>query len=102
MLQMLAFVVLAISNEKKLLDSVKLIPSPENIQSDTDIIFNLFGELEIHTSKGTLKESTMKSPTACRVLAYMLLHRRKSIPPREIAEGIWPEEAFDRENPGKI
>lgn len=101
MLQMLAFVVLAIGNEKKLLDSVKLVPSPENIKNDTDIIFNLFGELEIHTSQGTLKESTLKSPKASRVLAYMLLHRRKPIPPREIAEGIWPEEAFDRENPGK-
>lgn len=101
MLQMLAFVVLAIGNEKKLLDSVRLIPSPENIQSDTDIIFDLFGELEIHTSKGTLKESTMKSPTACRVLAFMLLHRRKPIPSWEFAEAIWPEEALGRENPGK-
>ena len=101
MLQMLAFVVLAISNEKRLLDSVKLIPSQENIQSDTDIIFNLFGELEIHTSKGTLKESAMKSPTACRVFAYLLLHRRKPIPPWEFAEAIWPEEVLDRQNPAK-
>lgn len=101
MLQMLAFVILAIGNEKRLLDSVKLVLSPENIKNDTDIIINLFGELEIYTSQGTLNESKLKSPKISRVLAYMLLHRKKTIPPREIAEAIWPEEAFDQENPGK-
>lgn len=31
----------------------------------------------------------------------MLLNNRSVVPPREIAEAIWPEEAYDQENPGK-
>lgn len=47
MLQMLAFVVLATVNEKKLLDSVKMVSAPESIKNETDILIHLFGELEI-------------------------------------------------------
>ncbi len=101
MLQMLAFVVLAIVNEQKLLDSVKMAWSPESIKSDTDILIHLFGELEIFTSRGVLRESDLKSPKISRLLAYMIISDRSMIPPREIAETIWPEEAYDQENPGK-
>lgn len=73
MLQMLAFVVLAIANEKKLLDSAKLAWSPENITNETDILFHLFGELEVYTSQGVLHEADLKSPKIIRLLAYMLL-----------------------------
>ena len=42
MLQMLAFVLLASLNEQKLMQSMKLAISPENIKRDTDVIINLF------------------------------------------------------------
>lgn len=98
---MLAFVVLAIVNEKKLLDSVKMTSAPESIKNETDILIHLFGELEIYTSQGVLREADLKSPKISRLLAYLLLNNRSVIPPREIAEAIWPEEAYDQENPGK-
>lgn len=101
MLQMLAFVVLAIVNEKKLLDSVKLAWSPEHIKSDTDILIHLFGELEIYTTRGVLHESDLNSPKISRLLAYMIISGRSMIPPREIAETLWPEDTYDQENPGK-
>lgn len=101
MLQMLAFVVLAIVNEKKLLDSVKMASAPESIKNETDILVHLFGELEIYTSQGVLREADLKSPKISRLLAYLLLNSRSMIPPREIAEAIWPEEACDSDNPGQ-
>lgn len=98
---MLAFVVLAIANEKKLLDSAKLAWSPENITNETDILFHLFGELEVYTSQGVLHEADLKSPKIIRLLAYMLLGSRRFFTARELAETLWPDEAFDQENPGK-
>ena len=88
MLQMLAFVLLSSINEQKLMQSMKMSISPQNIKSDTDVIINLFGNLEIYTSNGVLRESDLKSPKICRLLAYMLLNRKVTIPAREIVEAI--------------
>lgn len=101
MLQMLAFVLLSSINEQKLMQSMKMSISPQNIKSDTDVIINLFGNLEIYTSNGVLRESDLKSPKICRLLAYMLLNRKVTIPAREIVEAIWPEEILETDNPGK-
>lgn len=92
MLQMLAFVALTTVNEKKSSDSSKRILSPERIQSDKDVIINLFGKLEIYTSKGVLKEDDFKSPKICRLVVYLLLNREKTHPPMEIIEELWPTE----------
>lgn len=101
MLQMLAFVLLASINEQKLMQSLKMSLSPDNIEKDTDVIINVFGNLEIYTSGGVLRESDLKSPKICRLLVYMLLNRKVTIPAREIAEAIWAEEALESDNPGK-
>ena len=101
MLQMLAYVVIASVNEKKLLDSAKMVLSPDNIKNDTDIIINLFGNLEIYTSKGVLREADIKSPKICRMLTYLLLSKKEMITSRELVEDIWPDEAIDMDNPGK-
>lgn len=101
MLQMLAFVVIASVNEKKLMDSAKMAWTPENIKSDRDIVIHLFKELTIYTSKGVLRESDIKSPKVSRLLVYLLLHQKAVIPPRTIAEEIWPEEYYESDNPGK-
>ena len=79
MLQLLAFVVLACVNEQKLMQSMKMSFSPENIENDADIIINLFGDLEIYTSSGVLREGDLKSPKCCRLLAYMLLNKKVTI-----------------------
>lgn len=101
MLQMLAFVMLSSINKQKLMQSIKMTISPENIERDTDVIINLFGNLEIYTTNGVLHEADLKSPKICRLLAYIILNRKVTIPPREIVAAIWPEEAMESENPGK-
>ena len=101
MLQMLAYVFLSAFNEQKLMQSLKMSLSPEAIMQDTDVVINLFGNLEIYTLNGVLRESDLKSPKICRLLAYMLLNRKIIIPAREIAEAIWPEEVMESDNPGK-
>lgn len=95
LLQMLAFVVLAIVNEKKLIDSLQLAFSPDNIKNERDIMANLFGSLEIYTSKGVLKEADIKSPKILRLISYLLLNPKSSVPSREIAEKLWPDEDMD-------
>lgn len=99
LLKMLAYVIIAQVNERKFLEDAKLSFSPESIQKDTDVMINMFGNIEIYTPKGVLREDQIKSPQICRILAYMLLNRKVSIPAREITDAIWPEEQID--DPGK-
>lgn len=97
MLQMLAVVGLIAVNEKNFLDSAKMAISPDAIKNDKDVIINVFGSLEIYTSKGVLHEDDLKSPKICRLLIYMLMNQRTSHPPREIADVIWPEGETDQD-----
>ena len=97
-LQMLAYVVFSSVTEKKLLDRANKAFAPDNIKKDTDITINIFGNLEIYTSKGVLKEEELNSPKISRFLVYLLLHRDRPIPPRVICDTIWPNE--ETEYPG--
>lgn len=101
MLSMLAFVVLTAVNERKLFDSVKMTLSPEDIQSDNDVIINLFGELEIYTAQGVLRESEMKSPKIASLITYLVLHPKTTLSPISLAEHIWNETEADSENAAK-
>ena len=101
MLQMIAFVIIKGVSEKQLLDSAKQAWSPEDIKNSNDVIIHLFGEMEIYTSKGVVREGDLKSPKISRLLAYLLMHPKRVIPPREIAETIWPDEALEQDNPGQ-
>lgn len=98
MLRILAYVVLTAINQRTYLESTKMALTPEAIGSDRDVIFNVFGELEFYTSKGVLREQDCKAPKCCRVVAYLLLNRKASHPPLEIAEALWPEENFSPES----
>lgn len=101
MLQMIGYVFMSAYNEQKMLQSLKMIPSLESIKQDTDVVINVFGNLEIYTSNGVLREADLKSPKICRLLVYMILNRKSMIPAREIAEAIWPDEVLESDNPGK-
>lgn len=101
MLQLLAYVILSAVNERKMLQSLKMQLSPASIAHDTDIIINVFGDLEIYTSKGVLKESDLKSPKICRLIVYMLLNRQLTLPAGRIAEALWPEESPDADYSGR-
>ena len=96
-LQALAYVVFSSSTEKKLIERSQKAFSPEQIHNDKDVIVNIFGNLEIYTSKGTLMEE-LNSPKISRFLVYLLLHKDRPVPPRMICDEIWVNE--DNDNPG--
>ena len=77
------------------------MPSPDSIQSDKDIVINFFGDMEICTSKGVLRERDFNSPKSSRVITYLMLHPKKSHPPLEIYTTLWPDECVDPETAGR-
>lgn len=94
MLRMLAYVVLNAINQHTYIQSAKMTLSPDAIESDRDVVFNAFGNLEFYTSKGVIREQDCNAPKCCRVVAYLLFHRKVPHPPLEIAEALWPGEDF--------
>ena len=92
MMSILAYVLHRAMAQQKTIDSAKLAMSPDEIQSDRDIIINFFGSMEIHTSQGVLKERNFNSPKSSRVATYLLLNRKSSHTAWEIVEALWPEE----------
>ena len=101
MLKLLAYVLLAAYNDKRMADSLSMAFSPENIKSSHDVFISLFGELKIHASHGVLPESDLKSPKISRLLTFMLLSNKKALSSLEIVQEIWPEELEDKDEPGK-
>lgn len=97
MLRLLGYVMLAQVNEQKLLRSLKLAPTPEHIENESDVIINLLGSIEIVTSVGTLHEADLKSPKICRLLGYMLTHMKALYTTTELVDAIWPERVSDAE-----
>ena len=80
-LRMLAFVAVSSINEKRLMDSIRMQPTPDIIEKDTDVVINLLDELQIITSKGVLAGKNVKATKMSRLVAYMVLHegRPKSV-----------------------
>lgn len=96
-LQALAYVVFSASTEKKLIERSQKAFSPDQIHSDKDVLINIFGSLELSTSKGTIIEE-LNSPKISRFLVYLLLHKDRPVAPRMICDEIWADE--DNDNPG--
>lgn len=101
MLHNLAFVVLAIGNEKRLLDEIKASWTPEDIQSENDVVIHFFQKLEIHCIRGVIDETEINSYMLCQILAFLTLHADRSVTSWELAEIVWPEEFADIANPGE-
>lgn len=96
-LQLLSVVMVAQINDKNAQDSEKLVVSPIEIADDKDVKVNFLGNFEIITQKGKIDESVC-TPKECKVAAYMLLHRKSVLMPRQITEDLWPDDKFDSEN----
>lgn len=92
LLQMMAFVAVSSVNEKRLLDRTKFAFTPATIKKDTDIVINLFDDLQIITSRGIITEKDLKSPRISRLIVYLLVHIRRPASPHEILTDLWPEE----------
>ena len=95
-LKALAFVAVSSINEKRLMDSTRLTMTPNEIKNDTDVVINLFGGLQIITSKGVLTEANMKSPKMGRLVVYLLLHKQFSVSPSDIYNALWADEDDSR------
>ena len=89
MLQIMANILVAEINEQKLLERMKA--ENENMDTSAEIVINLFGGLEIITSKGTLSEAEIKSPLACKLLVLLMMNRHRSMTGRELANALWPD-----------
>lgn len=94
-LQMLSYVVVAEVNERKLMERANIMVPPEQLLSQKDVLIKLFGNLEIYTYKGMMREEELKSPKGCRVLVFLLLNRHRCLPSRELVEALWPEDESD-------
>lgn len=92
MLQVLAYVELNAANQKKLMESAKLIKRPEDIRNDKEIVIRVFGAIEIHTATGVLTQEKLKSPLMCRMLLFLLLNKRSAQTAMTIASVLWPED----------
>lgn len=92
MMSILAYVLHRAMAQQKTIGSAKLAMSPDEIQSDRDIIINLFGSMDIRTMQGVLRERDLNSPRSAKVVTYLLLNRKSAHTPWEIAEALWPEE----------
>lgn len=101
MLKLLAYVLLAAYNDKRMADSLSMAFSPENIKSSHDVFISLFGELKIHTSHGVLPESDLKSPKISRLLTFMLLSNKKALSSLEIVQESGQKNWRIRTNPEK-
>lgn len=95
MMNVLAYVLHRAMAQQKTLDSAKLSLSPEAIQNDKDIIINFFGDMEICTSQGILREKDFNSPKSSRVVTYLMLNRRAAHPPLAIHSALWPDDNTD-------
>lgn len=98
MLRVLAYVLLASYNEQKMLNRLQMVCIPTTIKNNTDIYISLFGQLQISTSSGTLKESDYNSPRISQLLTYLLISSEKAHSSLEIAQALWPD---DSTNPAK-
>lgn len=95
-LQMLAYVVFSSVTEKKLLERGSKAFSPDNIKGDKDVIINLFGKMEIYTSKGVLREEELNAPIMWRFVAYLIMHKNQTNLPVTIYEAIWEDGDIDK------
>ncbi len=91
----LAYVLHRAMAQQKAMDSARFTMSPDRIESDKDIIINFFGDMEIITSKGVLRERDFNSPKSSRVVTYLMLNRKTSHPALEIHSALWPEDCTD-------
>lgn len=91
-LQVMAYVVASEASERKLVDGAKMIVPPMMVKKATEVYICLFSEVEIYTYHGKLNEERIRSPKICRILVYLLLHKKRSVSARELAEQIWPDD----------
>ena len=88
----------ALANEIRAMYMRKLIRAAKyksSELSDDDIVINLFGGFEINTNIGSIDFTDLSSLQCSRFLLYLLKNRSRTIPVREIADVLWPDQLID-------
>lgn len=101
MMSVLAYVLHRAMAQQKTIDSVRLAPSPDSISGAKDVVINFFGDMEIYTRKGVLRERDFNAPKSSRVITYLMLNRKTAHPPLEIYSELWPDDCCDPETVGR-
>ena len=94
-LKSFAYVVHRAIAQKNALEKARMALTPAEIQSDTDIIINFFGNMEIITQDGAWNEHDFNSPKCCRTVAYILLQGKSAHSALAIANALYPEDDLD-------
>jgi len=88
----------ALSNEIRALRMRQLVSAAKHNSpelSDDDVVVKLFGGFEITTNIGSIDFTDLSSVQCGRFLLYLLKNRNRTIPIREIAEILWPDQLID-------
>lgn len=94
-LNTLAYVMHRAMAQRDMINRRKMALSPEEIQTDKDIIINFFGDVEICTQLGVWKESDFHSPKSCRAAVYVMLHGKSAHSALSIADALSTEDTSD-------
>ena len=81
--------------QKRTIDRIKMALTPNEIESDKDIIINFFGDIEIITKDGVWREHDFCSPKSIRAAAFIMLQRKTAHSPLTIADALYPEDNTD-------
>lgn len=99
LLQAFSYAAASELTEENLQNTVTLKSSQYPQVAENEIIINFFGGLEVISAIGVLNEDKIKSPLSCQLLAFLCLHRKRTVSVRELANRLWPEQLMD--NPSK-
>lgn len=88
---MMSYAVVAELNEIKLQDKVEQAVRQLTNHQETDLYISFFGGLEIKGANGILSEDRITADQCYQLLVYLLLHRKRVRPLRELADVLWPD-----------
>lgn len=88
---MMSYAVVAELNEIKLQAKVEQAMKQLTNHQETELYVSFFGGLEIKGANGILSEDQITGDQCYQLLVYLLLHRKRVRPLRELADILWPE-----------
>lgn len=88
-LSVLAAMIVSDLNEIKLQERVDIVVRRFSQCATTEVYISCFGGMEIRGSKGILTDENITADQCYRLLAFLLFHRKKTKPIRELADIVW-------------
>lgn len=90
----MSYAVVAELNEIKLQAKVEQATKQLTKHQETDLYVSFFGGLEIKSAYGILSDDQITGDQCYQLLVYLLLHRKRVRPLRELADMLWPEDVI--------